>query len=283
MAQRIFNVPIALVSLIDEDRQWFKSCMGLSVKETPRDISFCGHAILDDEIFIVSDTIKDQRFFDNPLVINEPYIRFYAGCPLRFSDGSRLGTLCIIDTKPRTLSNDDIETLKDLGSTAERELAAIALATLDDLTKIPNRRGFMILSQHSLNLCTRQKMPATLVFMDLNKFKQINDEFGHAEGDDVLKTFANLISNECRESDLFARLGGDEFVILFINTTTSAAKETIIRLQQSLNAHKQKANNTYKINFSYGIVSFNPNKHKTIEALLEDGDSQMYEHKNTNN
>tara|TARA_R110002167_G_scaffold69258_5_gene195286 strand:+ start:1711 stop:2562 length:852 start_codon:yes stop_codon:yes gene_type:complete len=283
MAQRIFNVPIALVSLIDEDRQWFKSCMGLSVKETPRDISFCGHAILDDEIFIVSDTIKDQRFFDNPLVINEPHIRFYAGCPLRFSDGSRLGTLCIIDTKPRTLSNDDIETLKDLGSTAERELAAIALATLDDLTKIPNRRGFMILSQHSLNLCTRQKMPATLVFMDLNKFKQINDEFGHAEGDDVLKTFANLISNECRESDLFARLGGDEFVILFINTTTSAAKETIIRLQQSLNAHKQKANNTYKISFSYGIVSFNPDKHKTIEALLEDGDSQMYEHKNTNN
>jgi len=150
MAQRIFNVPIALVSLIDQDRQWFKSCIGLTDKETPRDISFCGHAILDDEIFIVSDATKDERFFDNPLVTNEPYIHFYAGCPLRFSDGSRLGTLCIIDTKPRSLSNDDIETLKDLGSTAERELAAIELATLDDLTNISNRRGFMLLSQHSL-------------------------------------------------------------------------------------------------------------------------------------
>jgi diguanylate cyclase (GGDEF)-like protein len=284
MAQRLFNVPIALVSLVDENRQWFKSCVGLgfNIKETSRDISFCGHAILDDEIFIIPDTAKDERFSDNPLVINDPYISFYAGCPLRFTDGSRLGTLCIIDNKPRSLSNDDIETLKDLASTVERELAAIELATLDDLTKIPNRRGFMMLSQHSLNVCMRQKMPATLVFMDLNKFKQINDIFGHAEGDNVLKTFAHLMSAESRESDLFARLGGDEFVILFINTTTNAAKDTIMRLQHSLHEHKQNANNKYDISFSFGMVSFDPDKHKTIEALLEDGDSQMYQHKNTN-
>jgi GAF domain-containing protein len=217
MAQRIFAVPIALVSLVDEKRQWFKSCIGITEKETPRDISFCGHAILDDEVFIIPDTAKDERFADNPLVINEPHIRFYAGCPLRFTDGSRLGALCIMDTKPRSLSNDDIETLKDLASTAERELAAIELATIDELTKIPNRRGFMMLSEHSLNVCTRQNIPATLIFMDLDKFKQINDMFGHAEGDNVLKIFAKQISNECRESDLFARLGGDEFVILFIN------------------------------------------------------------------
>jgi diguanylate cyclase (GGDEF)-like protein len=282
MAQRLFNVPIALVSLVDENRQWFKSCIGLTAKETSRDVSFCGHAILDDQIFIIPDTAEDERFADNPLVINEPHIRFYAGCPLRFTDGSRLGTLCIIDTKPRNLSNDDIETLKDLASTAERELAAIELATIDELTKIPNRRGFMMLSQHSLNLCTRQKIPATLVFMDLDKFKQINDMFGHAEGDKVLKIFANQISSECRESDLFARLGGDEFVILFINTTTNATKDTIIRLQQSLNEHRPETNNSYDISFSYGMVSFDPDKHNTIKALLEDGDSQMYQHKNTN-
>tara|TARA_R110002049_G_scaffold279626_3_gene458635 strand:+ start:2227 stop:3084 length:858 start_codon:yes stop_codon:yes gene_type:complete len=279
MARRIFNVPIAVVSLVDEDRQWFKSCMGSPLKETARDISFCGHAILDDEIFIIPDTSKDERFADNPLVLNDPHIRFYAGYPLRFTDGSRLGTLCIFDTKPRSLNNDDIETLKDLGSTVENELAAIELATLDDLTKIPNRRGFLIISQHSLNLCMRQKMPATLVFMDLNKFKQINDKFGHAEGDEVLKSFANLISSECRESDLFARLGGDEFVILFINTSTSAATDTITRLQQSLNQYKQHANDKYDISFSFGMVSFNPDKHKTITALLEDSDSQMYKHK----
>jgi diguanylate cyclase (GGDEF)-like protein len=118
-----------------------------------------------------------------------------------------------------------------------------------------------------------------LVFIDLNKFKQINDTFGHAEGDSVLKMFADLISNKCQESDLFARLGGDEFVILFINTSTSAAKDTIIRLQQSLNEHKQKANNNYDISFSYGMVDFESDKYKTIEALLEGGDSQMYKYK----
>lgn len=284
MAQRIFNVPIAVVSLVDENRQWFKSCVGLdpNIKETSRDISFCGHAILDDEVFIVPDSLQDERFADNPSVINEPHIRFYAGCPLRFTDGSRLGTLCIVDTKTRNLSNDEIEILKDLASTAERELAAIKMATIDELTKIHNRRGFMMLSQHSLNLCIRQNMPATLVFMDLDKFKQINDMFGHAEGDNVLKMFANQIRTECRESDLFARLGGDEFVILFINTTTDSAKDTIIRLQQSLHQHKQNANNKYDISFSFGMVSFDPEKHKTIEALLEDSDSQMYQHKNTN-
>jgi len=281
MAKRMFNVPIALVSLVDENRQWFKSCIGLSVRETPRDISFCGHAILGKEIFIIPDATKDERFTDNPLVTNEPNIRFYAGCPLRFTDGSRLGTLCIIDQKPRSLSDDDLEALKDLASTVERELAAIQLATLDELTDILNRRGFMMISQHSLNLCVRQKIPASLVYLDLDNFKQINDTFGHSEGDNVLNAFADQIRTVCRESDVFARLGGDEFVILFINASKKAAEDTIVRLQQSLNEYKQKEHREYDISFSSGIVNFDPDKHNSIEGLLEDGDSLMYEYKKT--
>ena len=83
MAKQMFRVPIALVSLVDENRQWFKSCVGLDVSETSRDISFCGHAILGDEVFVISDTLKDDRFSDNPLVLEDPHIRFYAGCPIR--------------------------------------------------------------------------------------------------------------------------------------------------------------------------------------------------------
>ena len=164
LAKRMFDVPIALVSLVDVDRQWFKSCVGLDVRETPRDISFCGHAILGNEPFIINDTAKDPRFADNPLVLDAPSISFYAGCTLRHHDGSKMGTLCIIDDTPRILSEEDIEALQDLAAMAERELAAVQLATLDELTRISNRRGFVTLAQKSMDLCIRQGIPASLVF-----------------------------------------------------------------------------------------------------------------------
>ena len=122
IAQRVFNVPIALVSLVDSDRQWFKSCQGLPVSETPRDISFCGHAILGSGIFVIPDALNDERFADNPLVSGEPKIRFYAGCSLTGQDGLKLGTLCIIDRSPRTFTDTELQTLSDLAHLVEREL-----------------------------------------------------------------------------------------------------------------------------------------------------------------
>ena len=96
MAMRMFGVPMALVSLVDEDRLWLKSCIGLGLSEAPRDTSFCGHAILGSEIFVIHDATKDDRFADNPAVLNEPSVRFYAGCPLNVK-GRKIGTLCIVD------------------------------------------------------------------------------------------------------------------------------------------------------------------------------------------
>ena len=125
MACRLFDVPIALVSLIDAERQWFKSRQGLDVCETARDISFCGHAILASDLFVVPDAAADARFADNPLVQGAPHIRFYAGCPLRHQNGSKLGTLCIVDSRPRTLGADDLTDLRYLAEMAERELAAV--------------------------------------------------------------------------------------------------------------------------------------------------------------
>lgn len=108
-------------------------------------------------------------------------------------NGHKLGTLCIVDRKPRSFDKEDVEALQDLASMVEHELAAVQLATLDELTNISNRRGFMVLAQHSLNLCARQKLPAALGFLDLDKFKPINDKYGHAEGDRVLISFASHI------------------------------------------------------------------------------------------
>lgn len=114
LAARICDCRIALISLIDRDRQWFKSKFGLEVSETPRDISFCGHTIENDDIFVVADAELDERFFDNPLFLNEPHVRFYAGVPLITPEGHKVGTICVIDSEAKSLSKLQVESLQDL-------------------------------------------------------------------------------------------------------------------------------------------------------------------------
>jgi PAS domain S-box-containing protein len=122
-ASLVCDVPISLISLVDAQRQWFKANIGLTgASETPRDIAFCAHAILEDEIFIVRDATQDHRFFDNPLVAGQPNIRFYAGAPITLSDGNRVGTLCVIDTTPRELDSKQIEILKLFAVSASKAL-----------------------------------------------------------------------------------------------------------------------------------------------------------------
>lgn len=127
VAQRLFQTPIALVSLVDSERQWFKSRQGLEATETPRALSFCGYSILSDETFVVSDAWADPRFQGNPLVTGAPHVRFYAGAPLKGPNGYRVGSLCIIDHVPRNLSNAERAVLRDLADIAENELSNVRL------------------------------------------------------------------------------------------------------------------------------------------------------------
>jgi diguanylate cyclase (GGDEF)-like protein len=279
LAKRLFDVPIALVSLVDADRQWFKSCVGMAASETSRDVSFCAHALLDDEILMVPDTLADVRFHDNPLVTDNPNIRFYAGCPLTVPNGSKLGTLCLIDTKPRGLDEEERELLRDLAHMAEQELVAVQLATLDDLTLLSNRRGFEALSQHALNVCKRTDKPASLLFFDLNDFKLINDIHGHAEGDLALKAFAEVLQNALRESDVIGRLGGDEFVALLTNSGSGETLEVRQRLTALLDARNRKAQRGYQIRYSVGQIQYDPARHASIADLLAAADAAMYSHK----
>lgn len=122
MAKSAFRVPIALVSLIDRDRQWFKSSQGLEAEETPRSLSFCGHAIHQSDLFIINNALEDERFRENPLVKEDPFIRFYAGAPLHNSEGFRLGTLCIIDQEPRALDAEEQKLLREIADCVEREI-----------------------------------------------------------------------------------------------------------------------------------------------------------------
>lgn len=279
LARNVFKVPIALVSLVDNDRQWFKSRSGLDADHTPRDISFCGHAIVGTDVFVVSNATDDQRFCDNPLVVNEPSIRFYAGYPLRSPSGSRLGTLCIIDREPREFTPEDAETLKSLGEMVEAELFSVTLATTDELTGLSNRRGFMHVAKHALAVCRRRGMPATLALFDLNGFKRINDDLGHEEGDRLLREFARCSVKSCRESDIVARLGGDEFCGLFIDSRQEDLAAPFARLCERVAAVNEQRDPLYPLEFSAGAAVFDPEAPVGLDELFRQADTAMYERK----
>ena len=230
-AQKLFGTEIALVSLVDKDRQWFKSRCGLDATETHREISFCGHAIQSTDTFIVNDASKDERFHDNPLVTGGPNIRFYAGQPLENDEGFKVGTLCVISNKPRTFSDADGEALRDLGRMVEvvlenrdlseaqisllNSLAAAERDTLiDPLTGVWNRRGFDDLFERERARAVRQKSTLAVAMVDIDDFKTINDTFGRPIGDEAIKLAASLLVECCRTTDIVARYGGEEFALV---------------------------------------------------------------------
>jgi diguanylate cyclase (GGDEF)-like protein len=279
LAKRVFGVPIALVNLVDEHRVWSKSSQGLERTEVPRDRSFCAHAILGDDILVVTDATQDERFRDNPCVTGDLKVRFYAGCPLRAPNGNKLGTLCLMDHQSRNFSEEDCALLRDLAGMAERELAVLQLATMDELTMLANRRGFEALSAHALELSRRFKKPAALLYFNLDELKQINDRFGHAEGDRALKTFAQLLRLTFRESDALGRLGGDEFAAFMTNVSNTELDGALERLEEAVDDYNEKTNLGYDIEFNCGKVTFDASGLADVSDLMAQADALMYQNK----
>ena len=275
LACRALAMPIALVSLVDRDRQWFKSRQGLTACETSRHVSFCGHAILREGPLVVPDTLLDPRFCDNPLVIDHPYIRFYAGQPVHGPDGSRVGTLCVIDRQPREFADEDLSVLIDLAGMVERELALIDHAATDELTHLSNRRGFTMVATQVLALCRRNQQPATVIGIDLDHFKSVNDQHGHEAGDQVLRTFAKMLHTRFRSSDVLARFGGDEFAVLCSGSTTQSLASSLSRLADDFKG-SSLAQDYPRLSWSVGMAEFHPTSDDTIEDLLRISDRRMY-------
>ena len=276
MARRLFGVEMCVFSLVDADRQWFKSKMGMETCETPRDISFCGHAINEPGPLVVTDAAEDERFLDNPLVTGPPFVRFYAGHPVCCPNGYRIGAFCLIDPKPRTLTDEELETLRDLAKLIEDEIKVTAQAVVDELTGVANRRGFHMFANQMLEVCRRTGTPAELAYFDLDEFKAINDTYGHAAGDDVLRYFAELLLNCFRDADAIGRLGGDAFVVLLVGSDGNSDK-ALNRLRAM--AADSDCETRRRLDWSVGTIRFDPLRHTTVESLLVEADAHMYDHK----
>ncbi len=260
IASSICGTPIGLVSFIDRDRQWFKARLGIDAVETPRDVSFCAHAINDpSNLMLVPDATLDPRFSDNPHVTGEPHVRFYAGAPLLTSSGNALGTLCVIDHQPRTLEPfqreallalaRQVAVLLELRRTArrlhhqlverewyearlklqqqelERANADLAEQTrTDPLTGLANRRALEAGLATAIAAAGGADKVPVLLRLAVDEFKSLNELHGHAEGDRALVAVAQLLQTNRGASGVAARVGGDEFALLWPATSAISAE-----------------------------------------------------------
>ena len=234
IAARVFKTPIATLSLADAERHWFKARVGVEGREMPRRMSFCNETISGDHVFVVADARADARFAAAPVVAEAPFVRFYAGAPLIAPGGLRVGSLCVLDTKPRDdFTAHEADILSHLAGTAIELLEARSrhseltrrteeialLARQDPLTGLANRRSFHERLTAAIETVRPGRQIAAFC-LDLDHFKDVNDTLGHAAGDLLLQQVATRINAEIRETDTVARLGGDEFAILLPDCRT---------------------------------------------------------------
>lgn len=277
LAKQVFSTSIALVSIVDEDRQWFKSRQGLDAEETHRDISFCGHAILDDKIMVVNDAEQDERFCDNPLVCGDPNIRFYAGYPLAAPDGSRIGTLCVIDDKPKDISTEQLQLLRELGRMVEEELIAANDSTTDVVTGLSNRNGFVTIANHLLPMCRRKEQPATLLMFHLQDLLQLEEQTGQAEADTAAAELAHMLMGSFRDSDIVARISYEVFCVLLAGADLDGADPARHRFENQLSERNRDSANPQEMNIETHAVAYKEGRHEDAAALLRDGEVRIVE------
>jgi diguanylate cyclase (GGDEF)-like protein len=226
------GVPTSVVSLVDRDRQWFKSRQGMEAAETPRNISFCTHTIQKDEPLIIPNALEDPRFANSPLVTCKNGVRMYVGVPLKTPSGFNIGALCAIDSKPGNVTPEQINVMQDLARLVVDELELRKLAAIDSLTGAMTGRAFALEAKKEVSRARRYGRGLGCIMFDLDHFKKINDTYGHAAGDQVLRTVATICQDELRGADILGRVGGEEFVIVMPETALEGAAATAERLRE---------------------------------------------------
>jgi diguanylate cyclase (GGDEF)-like protein len=307
LAATVCGTPVALISLIDRDRQRFKARVGLEIESTPRSIALCDRAIREpDRPLIVPDVAADPRFAGLGPAIGGKPLRFYAGVPLRSPEGHGLGTVCVMDVRPRLLEQRQIESLQILARQtqhllelrcyareqrrllAEREAMLRSLeasraelqqrhdameqrAHHDPLTGLLNRAGLERIRVDPDALARLGRGPYCIVVVDIDRFKQINDVHGHLLGDRALRAVGDAVSASVRDGDVAVRYGGEEFLLVLPGTLPAGAAEVAERVRRSVEA----IGLPFRVTVSAGVAMGDPLR-DTPEQVFQRADQALY-------
>ena len=280
LVRELLGVPISAVSLIGQDRQWFKAQSGLTIRETGRDVAFCAYTIEGEEPFIVSDALNDLRFAQNPLVTGPLAIRSYVGIPLRTPDGYNVGSLCAIDMIPRQFSMTNIAAMANIADIVVSELALRQIAATDHLTGALSRRAWMERAEQEVGRARRYGRPLSLTMLDIDRFKLVNDTYGHAAGDIVIRHLSEVCQIACRQSDAFGRLGGEEFAMIMPETAAEEALAAADRIRSVFRGNPCDLGVPVPCTVSIGVAEL----HRIdfgLKQLLHRADQALYEAKST--
>jgi diguanylate cyclase (GGDEF)-like protein len=291
VAATVCGVPYAFISLVDGERVWYKSAWGRTVTETPRDEDYCSWAILEDKWLHIPDLNADARTAYLPLTVGGPHYQMYCGANLISSDGHHIGTLCVLDTQMRALSGLQVRLLSRLAEQVmalmelrvkDRELnAALSvmqkLATYDDLTGLYNRRALFAKLQEEVERARRIVHPLSVVMLDLDHFKQINDTYGHPAGDAVLRGLGSFLRENLRVTDTAGRYGGEELCLILPGTSLQDAAAVAEKLRQSLQAASFTfRDNKLAVTASFGVTAGQPGPGLAVDTLLAAADAALY-------
>ncbi|UUR08916.1 sensor domain-containing diguanylate cyclase [Sphingomonas glaciei] len=262
----VLNAPVAAVSLVDVNRQWFKSINGLAITETPRSLSFCDHTIRGGEPMNIADTRLDARFATNDLVTSEPFIRAYLGAPLTMNDGYNVGALCALDHRPRNFTSEQERILTKFARLVVDELELRHMADHDHLTGALTRRAFL---ERLGQLRREDDQRSVLAIFDLDHFKAVNDRFGHPVGDEVLSAVAQVCKSRLTRGDVFGRVGGEEFGLLLTEVSLVEAFTRIESMRVAIGRLSFAASEELTMTASFVLLELDEHSPSSAMAIAD--------------
>ncbi|QDA36189.1 sensor domain-containing diguanylate cyclase (plasmid) [Paracoccus liaowanqingii] len=275
LVKSIFSIQYAAVSLIDVDRQWIKAAAGIEPQQCAREDSFCTYTIRSSRPLSVESTSTDPRFMHNPFVTGEAHIRSYLGAPLMTPDGYNIGALCVFGTEPRLFTDGDKEILMNFAKVVVSQIELRLAANRDSLTGAMTRRNF----ENQMDDIFSANLPASLILLDIDHFKSINDTFGHPAGDLALKEVVACLTKCIRRGDCIGRLGGEEFGILLPQATGDTAMIMADRLRTTVMEEPLAALDHRPITISLGVAERESGE--VAEDWIKRADLALYQAKQT--